>query len=250
MLSRLFYSRTRSGGRSGFVSFPRRGGGLRLRLPFFSYSSFSSPLSIFKRFFIFSNKKKFFDFLFSSTGQIVFRPSTRAVLPGSYVSLGSKSSIFPGNRLPLFFIPCGTRIHSFSPTSQNPFSQCKKRFIISTSPGTSSLLLRRYSSEFALVRLPSGEQRIAHCSSLATIGSSSDLPPSFPLSKAGSSRMLGFRPRSRGVSMNPVDHPHGGRTRRGNPPSTPNFVPTRGFPTRSKKIQPYVLLSSRSRNFL
>ena len=91
--------------------------------------------------------------------------------------------------------------------------------------------------EFALLKLPSGETRKVPGNCLATIGQVGNLDhENISLGKAGRKRWLGRRPHNRGVSMNPVDHPHGGgegKTSGGRHPVTPWGQPTRGYKTRN-----------------
>ena len=93
--------------------------------------------------------------------------------------------------------------------------------------------------KYAILRLPSGETRMVLVTCLATIGVVTNSERGLERSgKAGRSRWLGRRPRTRGVAMNPVDHPHGGgegRTSGGRHPSTPWGVPTKGYKTRKNQ---------------
>lgn len=101
--------------------------------------------------------------------------------------------------------------------------------------------------KYAVVRLPSGEQRsvLSHCT--ATVGAvSNPQHKNTKLGKAGASRWLGRRPVVRGMAMNPVDHPHGGGRgkRKGRISQTPWGVPTKGFRTRkSNRTDQYIRLS-------
>ena len=92
---------------------------------------------------------------------------------------------------------------------------------------------------FVVLRLPSGEMRRVFSDCRATVGEVGNSEHSnINLGKAGRSRWLGRRPKVRGVSMNPVDHPHGGgegRTSGGRHPVSPWGMPTKGFKTRKKK---------------
>jgi large subunit ribosomal protein L2 len=91
--------------------------------------------------------------------------------------------------------------------------------------------------DMALLKLPSGETRKVHGDCLATIGQVGNVDhENASKGKAGRSRWLGRRPHNRGVSMNPVDHPHGGgegKTSGGRHPVTPWGQPTRGYKTRN-----------------
>ena len=86
------------------------------------------------------------------------------------------------------------------------------------------------------VRLPSGLIKNTPINSFGTIGIISNFQYSSTyLGKAGQSRLLGIRPSVRGIAMNPVDHPHGGRTNGGRPSVTPWGIPTKGKPTVIRK---------------
>ena len=93
----------------------------------------------------------------------------------------------------------------------------------------------------ATLRLPSGEMRIVPVECRATVGVLGNAEHELvELGKAGRSRHRGKRPQTRGVAMNPVDHPHGGgegATPLGNHPQTPWGVPTIGYRTRKKGKQ-------------
>ena len=91
----------------------------------------------------------------------------------------------------------------------------------------------------ALLRLPSGEMRNVPMDCRATVGTVGNAEAELTkLGKAGRNRWKGVRPQTRGVAMNPVDHPHGGgegRTSGGRHPSTPWGVPTKGYKTRKNQ---------------
>ncbi|MEK9782634.1 MAG: 50S ribosomal protein L2, partial [Flavobacteriales bacterium] len=90
---------------------------------------------------------------------------------------------------------------------------------------------------YATIKLPSGETRIIQTSCMATIGAVSNSDHQLLVSgKAGRSRWLGRRPRTRPVAMNPIDHPMGGGEGRasGGHPRSRNGIPAKGFRTRSK----------------
>ena len=101
----------------------------------------------------------------------------------------------------------------------------------------------------AILRLNSGEQRLVQGSCFATVGAVSNPDHgNINLGKAGRSRWLGRRPHNRGVTMNPVDHPHGGgegRTSGGRHPVTPWGKPTKGKRTRSNKSTDKFIMRSR-----
>lgn len=100
---------------------------------------------------------------------------------------------------------------------------------------------------YAVVRLPSGEQRAVLSRCIATIGSvSNPQHKNTKLGKAGAARWLGRRPVVRGIAMNPVDHPHGGGRgkSKGRISQTPWGVPTKGYRTRKlSRTDQYIRLS-------
>ena len=92
--------------------------------------------------------------------------------------------------------------------------------------------------KYATLKLPSGETRLVLVTCLATIGVVSNSEHGLQKSgKAGRNRWFGRRPRTRGVAMNPVDHPMGGGEGKasGGHPRSRNGVPAKGFKTRAKK---------------
>jgi large subunit ribosomal protein L2 len=100
-----------------------------------------------------------------------------------------------------------------------------------------------------IIRLNSGEQRYVRAECMATVGAVSNPDNSNQnLGKAGRNRWLGYRPLTRGVAKNPVDHPHGGgegRTSGGRHPVTPWGKPTKGAKTRSNKATDHMIIRSR-----
>ena len=150
---------------------------------------------------------------------------------GATVVSSSTADILPGNCLPIESIPLGTIIH-------NVELKRGKGGQMARSAGTSVQLVAKEGA-YAHVKLPSGEVRKVHRNCRATIGQVGNLDhENITYGKAGRRRWLGRRPHNRGVSMNPVDHPHGGgegRTAGGRHPSTPWGVPTKGYKTRNNK---------------
>ena len=137
-----------------------------------------------------------------------------------------------GNCLPLRKIPLGTGIHNIELKPGNGGQ-------LARSAGTSAQLIAK-EGDIAHLRLPSSEVRKVSIDCRATVGQLSNVEnESVSIGKAGRSRWLGRRPQSRGVVMNPVDHPHGGgegKAPQGNPhPVTPWGKPTKGYKTRSRR---------------
>ena len=128
--------------------------------------------------------------------------------------------------------------------------------MVRSAGGSAQLVAKE--GEYALVKLPSGETRKVSQDCMATIGQVGNIDhENVTIGKAGRSRWLGKRPHNRGVSMNPVDHPHGGgegKTSGGRHPVTPWGQPTRGYKTRNNKRTDKFIVnrrrSSRSRSLV
>jgi len=150
---------------------------------------------------------------------------------GRTVTSGPEADILVGNALPLKNIPAGTVVH-------NVELRPGKGAQMARSAGAQAQLVSR-ESEYALLKLPSGEVRRVHVDCMATIGQVGNVDhENVSIGKAGRTRWMGKMPHNRGVSMNPVDHPHGGgegKTSGGRHPVTPWGQPTRGFKTRNNK---------------
>ena len=147
----------------------------------------------------------------------------------------------PGNSMPLERMPVGTIVHNIE-------LKPRKGGQVARSAGAYAQYVGR-DQGWAILRLNSGEQRRVHGTCLATVGAVSNQDHSnTSLGKAGRSRWLGRKPVNRGVTMNPIDHPHGGgegRTSGGRHPVTPWGKPTKGKKTRSNKATDKFIVRSR-----
>ena len=135
-----------------------------------------------------------------------------------------------GNAMPLSSIPLGTIISCIE-------LKPKKGASIARSAGTFAQLMAR-DGKYATIKLPSGETRLILKTCFATIGTVSNSDNQLIIKgKAGRSRWLGKRPRTRPVAMNPVDHPMGGGEGKasGGHPRSKKGIPAKGYRTRSKK---------------
>jgi large subunit ribosomal protein L2 len=150
---------------------------------------------------------------------------------GQKVLSGPEADILVGNALPLRNIPPGTTIHNLE------LRPGKGAQMVRSAGGAAQLVAKE--GDYALVKLPSGETRKILLDCMATIGQVGNTDhENISIGKAGRTRWLGRRPHNRGVSMNPVDHPHGGgegKTSGGRHPVTPWGQPTRGYKTRNNK---------------
>jgi len=152
----------------------------------------------------------------------------KGVKAGDEIRSGADAPIKPGNCLPVRNIPVGTTIHCIE-------MMPGKGAQIARSAGAGVQLLAR-EGVYAQVRLRSGEIRKIHVDCRAVIGEVGNEEHNLrSIGKAGANRWRGIRPTVRGICMNPVDHPHGGRSNGGGHPVSPWGTPTKGYKTRRNK---------------
>jgi large subunit ribosomal protein L2 len=162
--------------------------------------------------------------------------------PEDRVESGPQADIKPGNALPLKNIPLGTVIHA---VELKPGAGAQ----LARGAGATVQLMAK-EGKFALLKLPSGEQRMVLAECRATIGQVGNVEyENISIGKAGRNRHTGRRPHVRGMAMNPVDHPHGGGEGRskGNHPQSPWGTPAKGYKTRGKKPSDRYIVSRRPR---
>jgi large subunit ribosomal protein L2 len=164
-------------------------------------------------------------------GEKAYILAPRNVAVGDRVMSGQGSDIRPGNAMPLRYIPVGTTVHN---VELRPGGGGK----MARSAGMSVQLVAK-EGDFATLRLPSTEMRRVAIDCRATVGEVGNAEHELiSVGKAGRNRWKGVRPQSRGVAMNPVDHPHGGgegKAPRGGQPQTPWGKPAMGYRTRRRK---------------
>jgi large subunit ribosomal protein L2 len=157
---------------------------------------------------------------------------------GDVLQSGPDADVRPGNHMPLQNIPVGTQIHNIE------MRPGKGGQMVRSAGGSAQLMARE--GDYAQIRLPSGESRLILVRCTATVGQVGNTKHELAkIGKAGRKRWLGRKPHQRGVSMNPVDHPHGGgegRTSGGRHPCTPWGQPTKGHRTRkNKRTQKFIV---------
>ena len=151
----------------------------------------------------------------------------RGLKVGDLVTAGSGSDIRTGNAMPLAEVPLGTDVHNIELKIGKGGQLCR-------SAGMSAQVVAK-EGDYVTVRMPSTEMRLIHGRCLATIGViGNEEHELVSWGKAGKARWKGRRPRVRGEVMNPVDHPHGGRTRGGRNVVSP-WGKKEGVKTRNKK---------------
>lgn len=149
---------------------------------------------------------------------------------GATVESGPGADIRPGNSLPLGGIPTGTVVHNVELVAGQGGR-------LGRAAG-SAIQVAAKEGPMVTLRLPSSEMRMVRADCRATVGTLSNPEhQNVKLGKAGRKRHKGQRPQTRGVAMNPVDHPHGGGEAHHTPgghPETPWGKPTLGYRTRKK----------------
>ena len=187
------------------------------------------------------NRTGFLALLKYDDGEIGYILAAQRLAQGDVVVAGEHVDVKPGNAMPAGNMPIGTIV-------QNVEFKIGKGGQLARSAGTYAQIVGR-DQDYVILRLNSGEQRLVHGRCMATVGAVSN-PDHMNISigKAGRTRWLGRRPHNRGVSMNPIDHPHGGgegRTSGGRHPVTPWGFPTKGKKTRRNKSTSKFIVASR-----
>jgi large subunit ribosomal protein L2 len=223
-----------TGGRNnhGHITGPHRGGGhkRRYRLVDFKRRKFDKPASV-ERLEYDPNRTAFLALVKYEDGEQAYIIAPQRLKAGDQVVSGERVDIKPGNAMPLANMPVGTIVH-------NVEMKPGKGGQIARSAGTYCQLVGK-DAGYAQLKLSSGEVRMVRGECLATVGAVSNPDQqNVNYGKAGRMRWLGRKPVTRGVAMNPIDHPHGGgegRTSGGRHPVTPWGKPTKGKKTRSNK---------------
>ena len=228
----LLEPKKRSGGRNnkGKMTSRHIGGGhkKRYRVIDFKRNKFEIPAEV-KSIEYDPNRTAFIALVEYKDGEKKYIIAPNGLSVGQIISSGKNASPEIGNALYLSDIPLGTVISCIELSPGRGAS-------IARSAGTFAQLMAR-EGKFATIKLPSGETRLVLVTCMAVIGAVSNSDHQLLVSgKAGRSRWLGRRPRTRPVAMNPVDHPMGGGEGRasGGHPRSRNGIPAKGYRTRSK----------------
>ncbi|WP_371345862.1 50S ribosomal protein L2 [Ancylobacter sp. IITR112] len=187
------------------------------------------------------NRTAFIALIKYEDGELNYILAPQRLAVGDQVIAAKSVDVKPGNAAPLGNLPVGTIVHNIE-------LKIGKGGQIARSAGSYAQIVGR-DQGYVIVRLNSGEQRLVHGECMGTVGAVSNPDHmNTNLGKAGRKRWLGRRPHNRGVTMNPVDHPHGGgegRTSGGRHPVTPWGFPTKGKKTRKNKSTTKFIVSSR-----
>ena len=233
-----------SGGRNnhGRTTAAHRGGGhkRRYRTIDFKRRKFDQVATV-ERLEYDPNRTAFIALVKYADGELSYILAPQRLKAGDQVVSGERVDIKPGNAMPLANMPVGTIVH-------NVEMKPGKGGQIARSAGTYVQLVGK-DQGMAQLKLSSGEVRMVRAECLATIGAVSNPDQqNINYGKAGRMRWLGHRPVTRGVAMNPIDHPHGGgegRTSGGRHPVTPWGKPTKGKKTRKNKATDKMIIRRR-----
>jgi large subunit ribosomal protein L2 len=236
----------KSGGRNNTGKMTARyiGGGhkRRLRIVDFQRNKFGVPATV-KAIEYDPNRTARLALLYYADGAKAYIIAPEGLQVGQTVISGEKVAPEVGNAMPMANIPMGTIIH-------NVELKPGKGGAMARSAGGYAQIVAR-DERYVTVKLPSGEMRLVLGTCMATVGTVSNADHmNVVLGKAGRKRWLGVRPRTRGVAMNPVDHPMGGgegRSSGGHPRSRKGLL-AKGKKTRSpKKYSNKFIISKRSK---
>ncbi len=240
----LTEGKNEAGGRNntGRVTVRFRGGGHKqaYRLVDFKRAKRDVPATV-ERIEYDPNRTAFIALIKYEDGELSYILAPQRLAVGDQVIASKNVDVKPGNTAPLGNLPVGTIVH-------NVELKIGKGGQIARSAGSYAQIVGR-DQGYVIIRLNSGEQRLVHGECCGTVGAVSNPDHmNTNLGKAGRKRWLGRRPHNRGVTMNPVDHPHGGgegRTSGGRHPVTPWGFPTKGKKTRKNKSTGKFIVSSR-----
>jgi large subunit ribosomal protein L2 len=220
----------KSGGRDnhGHISMRRIGGGhkRKYRIIDFKRNKFDQP-AVVEHIEYDPNRTARIALVVYGDGEKRYILHPKGLAVGDTIVSGKGSDVRTGNAMPLREVPLGTAVH-------NVELKPGKGGQMARSAGTSVQVVAK-EGEYVTVRLASTEMRMVHGECMATIGEVGNQEHELASwGKAGKSRWMGVRPHVRGEVMNPVDHPHGGRTRGGRNVVSP-WGKKEGVKTRNKK---------------
>lgn len=187
------------------------------------------------------NRTAFIALIQYEDGEQAYIIAPQRLKAGDVIVSADKVDIKPGNAMPLKNMPVGTIVH-------NVELKAGRGAQMARSAGCYAQVIGK-DGGYVQLRMNSGELRLVRGECRGTIGAVSNADKqNTTLAKAGRARWLGIRPQTRGIAMNPVDHPHGGRTNGGRAPVTPWGKCTRGAKTRMNKKTDRLIMRSRHLN--
>lgn len=240
----LTEGKTKSGGRNsdGRITTRHIGGGHKqsYRRVDFRRRKFDMP-AVVERLEYDPNRTAFIALLKYEDGTLSYILAPQRLATGDTVVAGEKVDVKPGNAMPLAAMPLGTIIHN---VELKPGAGGQ----IARSAGSFVQLVGR-DAGWAVLKLNSGETRKVRAECMASVGAVSNPDHMNTVTgKAGRTRWKGTRPTVRSITMNPIDHPNGGRTNGGKHWATPWGKPTKGFKTRKNKATDKFIVRSRHKS--
>ena len=226
-------------GNTGRVTTRGQGGGHKqaYRLIDFKRTKHGMPATV-ERLEYDPNRTSFIALIKYADGTLSYILAPQRLAVGAQVISGPSVDVKPGNAMPIGAVPVGTIVHNVETKPGSGGS-------LARAAGTYVMVAGRDGAN-VIIKLKSGETRMVPAIGMASIGAVSN-PDHLNevVGKAGRTRWKGWRPISRGIARNPVDHPNGGRTNGGKHWATPWGKPTKGKKTRTNKRTTKMIVRSR-----
>ena len=237
----LIEGQSRSGGRgqTGRITSRRKGGGHKQNYRIVDFKRTKHDMAaVVERIEYDPNRTSFIALIKYADGTLSYILAPQRLAVGDSVVSGANVDVKPGNAMPIGAVPVGTIVHN---VEMKPGAGGS----LARSAGTYVMVAGRDGAN-VIIKLKSGETRMISSSCMASVGAVSN-PDHLNevVGKAGRNRWKGFRPVSRGIARNPVDHPNGGRTNGGKHWATPWGQPTKGKKTRTNKRTTKFIVRSR-----
>ncbi len=236
----LTEGQSKSGGRgnTGRITSRRKGGGHKTNYRVVDFKRTTIGTAVVERLEYDPNRTAFIALIKYQDGTLSYILAPQRLAVGDAVETGPAADVKPGNAMPIGSIPVGTVVHNVETKPGAGGS-------LARSAGTYVMVAGRDGAN-VIIKLKSGETRMVPASCMASIGAVSN-PDHLNevVGKAGRTRWKGYRPVSRGIARNPVDHPNGGRTNGGKHWATPWGKPTKGYKTRTNKRTTKMIVRSR-----
>jgi large subunit ribosomal protein L2 len=236
----LTEGQSKSGGRgnTGRITSRRKGGGHKTNYRIIDFKRTQAGTATVERLEYDPNRTSFIALIKYQDGALSYILAPQRLAVGDTVESGAAADVKPGNAMPIGNVPVGTVVHNVETKPGAGGS-------LARSAGTYVMVAGRDGAN-VIIKLKSGETRMVAAACMASIGAVSN-PDHLNevIGKAGRTRWKGYRPVSRGIARNPVDHPNGGRTNGGKHWATPWGKPTKGKKTRTNKRTKKLILRSR-----
>jgi large subunit ribosomal protein L2 len=236
----LTEGQSKSGGRgnTGRITSRRKGGGHKTNYRIIDFKRTKAGNAVVERIEYDPNRTSFIALIKYQDGALSYILAPQRLAVGDTVESGAAADVKPGNAMPIGNVPVGTVVHNVETKPGAGGS-------LARSAGTYVMVAGRDGAN-VIIKLKSGETRMVAAACMASIGAVSN-PDHLNevIGKAGRTRWKGYRPVSRGIARNPVDHPNGGRTNGGKHWATPWGKPTKGKKTRTNKRTTKFIVRSR-----